>query len=133
MWDKYLEKTGKKIIKKFEHLNFIDDYDLKIGFVRSYEKKSKSGKMVLGECKKVNEVYQAYIPYDFLIIVYDRNVFDLDENQIKVLLLHELMHITIGPQGPTIAPHDVEEFNYIINKLGIHWLDNQETPDILEV
>ena len=56
----------------------------------------------------------------------------LNENQIKVLMLHELRHIGMGDRGLTIVPHDIEDFSDILEKYGLDWNEyGKELPDIL--
>lgn len=97
-----------------------------VGFISStIEKKIGKTKMVLGECKKVQELYSLFCPFDFLIIIYEPNCEGLTEDQMKILIWHELNHIGIDEDGETyINPHDVEEFDDIIKAHGIHWTDN---------
>ena len=89
------------------------------------EQKTKNRKFVLGECKLVQNIYKLFCPYDFLIIIYDVNAASLSPDQMKILIEHELRHMgydfTKGEPTPYIVPHDVEEFDKIIEKWGLHW------------
>lgn len=130
--DPETEAIANKIIAKFPEFDFIKVMDLKIGFVRSYETKNKDGKAVLGTCEKVNEKYKAYLPYDYIITIYYNNAYYLNDNQYKLLIYHELKHITIGNRGLAIRPHDVEDFRDILRDFGLSWSNiNSEVPDIL--
>jgi hypothetical protein len=131
--DPETEAIAQRIINKFPEFGFILDMGLKIGFVRSYETKNKDGKAVLGTCEKVNEKYKAYLPYDYLITIYYNNAYYLNDNQYKLLIYHELKHITIGNRGLTIRPHDIEDFRDILRDFGLSWssINNSEVPDIL--
>lgn len=104
--------------------------DLDIAYLSSgREKKLQGGKVVYGECVKVNQtMYGWCCPYDFMIIIYDMNIAHLDESQLRILIEHELMHIGIDEESGDetryyIVPHDVEEFNEIIRKYGLRWSD----------
>lgn len=94
-----------------------------VGFISSTKKKMiGKTKAVLGECKKVSDLYKLFCPYDFLIIIYEPNCEGLREDQIKILLWHELCHVGIDEDGEGyIVPHDVEEFDRIITEHGLHW------------
>lgn len=96
---------------------------ISVGFISSMkEKKHGRTKLVLGECKKVTDLEKLYCPHDFLIIIYDRNCEGLTDDQMKILLWHELEHIGIDENGEFfVKPHDVEEFDNIINAHGLHW------------
>ena len=94
-----------------------------VGVVRSSKKKVVSrDKIVFGECKKIDEIYKIYCPYDFLIIIYEENCAEFSEEQMRILLYHELLHIGIDDKGkPYKKAHDVEEFDEIIREHGLHW------------
>lgn len=127
-----LQALAKKIIKKLPELHHILDFDIKVGYVRSYERKTKDGKATLGDCRKVNTVYGAYLPFDFIITIYDMNVGHLSDNQIKILMLHELKHIGIGDRGFCIVPHDIEDFLDITDEHSTRWNElGAEVADIL--
>lgn len=97
---------------------------ISVGFITSNkEKKYGRTKLVLGECKKVSDLQKVFCPYDFLIIIYEANCAGLSDDQMKILIWHELNHIGIDPKNGDfyVKPHDVEEFDDIINAHGIHW------------
>lgn len=122
---------ANRIIKHFPELYFIKEYDIKIGYVKSYEKK-QGEKVTYADCRKVPEVYKAYLPYDFIITFYERNTGFFNENQLKILMYHELRHIGIGEKGLKIVPHDIEDFKDILKEYGLDWGEpGQEVPDIL--
>lgn len=104
----------------------ILDAGISVGFISS-DKQKKHGriKLVLGECKKVDELHKLFCPYDFLIIIYDRNCEGLTDEQMQILIWHELNHIGIDPETGDffVKPHDVEEFDDIIREYGLHWQD----------
>jgi len=130
-----IEEIAQSVISSVSELGFIDQMKIKIGYVRSYERKIKKGRAVLGDCRKVNTVFGAFIPYDFIVTIYSLNTSGLSDKQMKILIWHELRHITISERGLTIAPHDVEDFDSIIESCGLHWdgMSNAELPDICEV
>lgn len=136
VWDSFpdeeMKELGNKIIDKFEHLQFIRDLDIQIGYVKCTEPKQEKGERVLGECVKVKTYLKAWLPYDFIIVFYDLNIDYLDENQIKILMLHELQHIGIGLKGFKINEHNVKDFSNIITAHTLNWADyDQENIDIL--
>jgi predicted metallopeptidase len=130
--DPETKAIAEKIICKYPEFDFITAMGIKIGFVRSYETKNKDGKAVLGTCEKVNEKFKAFLPFDYIITVYKNNVYYLNDNQYKLLIYHELKHITIGMKGLTIRPHNVEDFKDILKAFGLDWSNvNSVVPDIL--
>jgi predicted metallopeptidase len=129
-----LRELAEKVIAARPELNIIRDYDIKVAYVRSYEAKGSKGKSVNADCRMVNGVYTAFLPYDFIITFYEPNMYYMTENQQKVLMLHELKHIGIGERGLRIENHDIEDFKDILTTYGLEWngLD-ADVPDILQV
>lgn len=130
-----LAVLGKSVIKAIEELRFIDDYEIKIGYVLCYEEKIKNGKIIMADCRKVTNVYSAYIPFDFIITFYEPNICHLSENHKKVLMWHELKHIGINDKTLKteykIIPHDIEDFYSITDKFGTRWSEIEKIDDIL--
>ena len=127
-----LKVLGEKLISVMPELHIINDFEAKIGYVRSYEAKRDKGRQINADCRKVNGTYTAYLPYDFVVTFYEPNVYHMTENQKKILMLHELRHIGIGERGFRIENHDVEDFRDILTRFGIDWSGfDQEVPDIL--
>lgn len=128
---KKLEKLGKAIIDRFPEFGFIKEYDIRIGYVISYEKKG-GAKIVYADCRKLQEPLKAYLPFDFIITFYDDNTSMLNKKQMKILMYHELRHIGVGDKGLKIEPHTIEDFKDILEKYGLSWNEyGQEVPDIL--
>lgn len=97
-----------------------------VGFISCDKPKTiNKVKTVLGECRKVQPLEKLFCPHDFLIIIYEPNCEGLTEDQMKTLLWHELKHIGVDEDGEAIIiPHDVEEFDEIINARGLHWAED---------
>ena len=114
---------GKRVIKLHSDLSWLKESKIRIGYVSSdYEKKLAGGRLVFAECRKVSDLYQAFIPYDFLIVVYYPNAALLDEEQMQILMYHELLHIGIEASGKLyVVPHDIEDFYTVINQYGMGW------------
>ena len=130
-----LTLLGNSVISAIEELNFINDYEIKIGYVLCYEEKVKNGKMILADCRKVTNIYSAYIPFDFIITFYEPNICHLSENHKKVLMWHELKHIGINDKTLKteykIVPHDIEDFYSITDRFGTRWEEIENIDDIL--
>lgn len=114
------------LIKNEPLLNDIKESEVTILYLSSdYEKKSK-GKIVCGECEKIPDKYKWSIPADFTITIYEPNVIVFTDEQMKILLLHELLHVGIkftdgGEESYFVRPHDIEDFRHIIDKYGLDW------------
>ncbi|CQR71664.1 hypothetical protein SOV_04600 [Sporomusa ovata DSM 2662] len=127
-----LRHIGEQVISGMPELSYIPGYDIRVGYVLSYESKKKDGKIIAADCRKVTGPYKAYLPFDFIVTFYEPNMAYMTENQRKLLMLHELKHIGIGPKGIRIEPHDVEDFQSILDKYGLRWnAFGNDVPDIM--
>ena len=131
------EKIASEVIDSIEELHFIKELEIKVGYVKSYEEKMNKGNAVMADCRKVKEIYQCFIPFDFIITVYEPNVSFLTDNQMKALLWHELKHIGINEITLSltyrVVPHDIEDFYSIIDRLGTRWDEpGKDIEDITE-
>lgn len=99
--------------------------DVRIAYLTSDQEKKKDRKIVFGECHKVSPQYEWCCPYDFFIVLYEPNIADFTEEQLEILIRHELHHIGVeyADTGMKyyIKPHDVEEFWQIIEEHGLKW------------
>ena len=111
------EQMGNAIIGQL----FPKLLNVKIAWLSSDRAKMNNGKTVFAECAKVTEKYDWCCPYDFTITVYEPNVQNFTEEQMKILLEHELMHVGVDDGRFYVVPHDAEEFIEIIRKYGIDW------------
>lgn len=88
-------------------------------------KKKQGGGLILGQCIRVNKIYEWCCPYDFMIVIYDSNVVNLSDRQLRILIRHEMHHMGYDMAGneptPFLVPHDYEEFEIIMRKFGIDW------------
>ena len=98
---------------------------VRIAYLSSDEEKKKNKRIIHAECTKVDDKYSWCCRYDFFITVYESNIIDFTEEQIEILIEHELRHVGLDVSGKEpkyyIVPHDIEEFWDIINKYGLHW------------
>lgn len=120
------KKMAQTIIKNtLPHLE-----DVRIDFLISDEEKKKNTKLILGTCYKVKEMYQVYCPYDFIIVIYEMNCLNFTLSQYQTLVEHELRHCGIDDEGDErkfyCVPHDYEEFEDIINRVGLKWAEGGE-------
>lgn len=131
----YYQKIAEELIEKHPLLVHLkaakQGAGLKIIYLESdKEKQSKLGP-TYADYKKVSASERWAIDADFVITVYVLNVARLTEEQKKLLMLHELMHIGIkydkqGELTPFIVPHSVQDFRYILEKYGLDWDQNPQ-------
>lgn len=87
--------------------------------------------MTLGECEKVQSKNQWAMNYDYTITVYKKNVQHMDQDQLRVLIFHELLHIEIlydpetGKETYSVRKHDLQDFKSIIDRFGVNWAGNK--------
>jgi len=125
--DDYTE-IGHELIETEPELNELKESGLTIIFLASEDEKKKAGKLIFGQCEKVSEKYKWGIPCDFTITVFEPNVEDFTDDQIRILLFHELLHIGFNENSgePYVKPHDLEDFKVIIDRYGTHWSEVNE-------
>lgn len=113
---------GAELIRTVPSLRWINESEISVGHLTSDFKKTSNGRLVFGECRKVPAWAAPFIPYDFLIIIYEVNIMLFTPEQIKMLLHHELLHIEQSEKGTfRVKPHDVEDIREIIDKYGLDW------------
>lgn len=123
--EKYSEIASELINTEDVLLN-IRNSQATIVYLSSEHKKKSGNKLVFGQCEKVADKYKWGIPCDFTITVFEPNVEGFSEEQIKILLFHELLHVGIefnvdGSETYSVRPHDLEDFKLIIDKFGTDW------------
>ena len=129
-----LKELGDKVLDYFSEFSHIKNHGVRIGYLKSYERKKANGKAVGAECRIIKGVYTAYLPFDFVITFFYPNIHGMSENQLKILMLHELKHIGLNHKGYYLVPHDIEDFSDILTKYGLRWdAFNADVPDILEI
>lgn len=110
-------------------LEYIKNSQVSIAYLGSEHKKVENSKIIHAQCEKVQEKYKWGIPADFTITVFEPNVRGFSDEQMKILIFHELLHIHIeykdGEEKYSVNPHDLEDFRYIIDRFGSHWDEPQ--------
>ncbi len=124
------EKIGMELIEKhpvLENLKrFIQAERIKLIFLESTKARKSTSGTVYADCEKIADSKRWAIDADFVITVYKPNVQVFTKEQIKVLLLHELMHIGVeitekGTLKKYNVPHSVQDFRFILEKYGLNW------------
>lgn len=123
--EEYAE-MAKKIIDEEEMLSDIANSQATIVYLGSDYAKMSKGKVVCGECEKVADKNKWAIPCDFTITIYEPNCVGFSDEQMRILLFHELLHVGIeftddGSEKYSIRPHDYEDFKVVIDRYGTEW------------
>ena len=99
--------------------------DAQIAYLSSDLEKKSNRKVVYAQCEKVPDRFKWSVPFDFTITVFEPNVERFTDEQMRILLFHELLHVGIDLDGNEeqyyIVPHDIEDFRKIINEYGLDW------------
>lgn len=119
-------QLAAKIIEEEPLLTDIANSHATIIYLGSDNPKTAKGKTVCGEAEKVQDKNKWAIPADFTITVFEPNTAGFTEDQMRILLFHELLHIGIeftedGQEKYSIRPHDYEDFKIIIDRYGTEW------------
>ena len=127
--EKYAE-VARELIQTERSLEPIRDSSVTIIYLSSEHEKKQGSKLICGQCERVPEKYRWAVPADFTITVFEPNVERFTDHQIRILLLHELLHVGIEKDGNeevySLRPHDVEDFREIIERYGMDWGDYDE-------
>ena len=115
-----------EVIETEKSLIDIRNSHATFSFLVSDAQKKSKGKKVCAECEKVPDKYKWSIPADFTITVFEPNVEGFSEEQKRILMLHELLHVGIvfnedGSETYCTVPHDYEDFKEIIDRYGTEW------------
>lgn len=131
--NEHYAEIGMDLIQTEDALIDIANSQATIIYLSSEHKKLASGEKVLGQCEKVADKYKWGIPCDFTITVFEPNVEGMTEEQLRMLIFHELLHVGIeynadGTETYSIKPHDLEDFKLIIDRFGTDWskVDEEE-------
>lgn len=124
--NEHYSEIGMELIQSEDALVDIANSQATIIFLSSEHKKVSSGKKILGQCEKVADKYKWGIPCDFTITVFEPNVEGFTEEQLRILLFHELLHVGIefmsdGSERYSVIEHDLEDFKLIIDRFGTDW------------
>ena len=116
---------AQNLIRTREELSYITDFKIRIAYLACDSEKKSNRRIILADCTQVSPIYEWCCDYDFFITVYEPNVEQLTDEQIKILILHELYHIGVDNDGDEpkfyCKPHDVEEFDRIVDEYGLYW------------
>ena len=123
--DEYADLAAE-VIRERDDLHWISEESVRIGYLVSTALKTSHGRPVLGDCYKVPDRCRLFVPYDFLITLYAKNINGLPLDRMRLLLYHELLHVGMdkaadGPRYFIAPPHDIEDFRAITDAYGTGW------------
>lgn len=112
---------AQELINTRPELEDIRNGDVTVICLSSVHEKKKGDKKILGQAEKVSEKYKWGIPCDFTITIFEPNIEGFSDDQLKILIFHELLHIGVDAERLFIKPHDLEDFKAIIDEFGTDW------------
>lgn len=121
----FYAEIGDSLIQSDEELEYIRNSGVTIIYLSSDREKKSLGRLIFAECEKVPNKWKWSVPCDFTITVFEPNVERFTEEQLQILILHELLHVGIEKDGNEekyyVVPHDIEDFRVILDRYGIGW------------
>ena len=122
--DKEVLRIAEEVIAEYHP----ELQDCSIGFLFRSEGPVSAGKVTLGKARKIPAEQRVYMDYDFVIWLAEDWWRRLKPEQRVALIDHELTHCRMDDEEKAwIAPHDVEEFNCIIERHGFWWPQAEPT------
>lgn len=124
--NEHYAEIGMELIQSEPSLEDIKNSEITIMFLSSDMKKMEKGKLVLGQCEKIADKYKWGIPCDITITVFEPNIVGFTEEQLRILIFHELLHVDVTygkneTEAYGTKPHDLEDFKEIIDRFGTDW------------
>ena len=130
MEDPKLEELANAVIKE-NMMDWLNPIKIKFLFVVP-----EISRTVHGRCIRPSGELKHFGKFDVLIEFSHKIWQSISDDTRKLLMLHELLHITIqkakkdGEEDKVVlAPHDVNDFYTIISKHGVEWF--REYKDIV--
>lgn len=120
-------KIAEELIDQEPELFQLKRSSARIAYLESDAAKKSGDFETLGECEKVQSKNQWAMNYDFTVTIYKKNTEHLDQDQLRVLIFHELLHIDIyydpetGAETYGIRKHDLQDFKTIVDRYGVDW------------
>lgn len=119
---------GAELIDTDDALIDIRNSQATIIYLSSDYAKTDKGRLVCGQCEKVQDKYKWGIPADFTITLFEPNIKGKSDEAIRRIILHELLHVGItfnddGTETYSINPHDIEDFKLLIDRYGTDWAE----------
>ena len=115
------QQIAQELIEERDELALLRGSDVQIILLSSDLEKKQNDRIIYGQCEKVPSKYKWGIPCDFTITIFDKNITDFSDKQLRILIFHELLHVGVDDERLFIRPHDLEDFKLIISEFGVDW------------
>ena len=123
----HYKEIAEELIRTEPKLAYIRDSPVRIAYLESDAARRKGRDCIVnGQCEKVASKNRWAINYDFTVTLFLPNIEGFTEDQIRILLFHELLHVGIeygdeGSETYSLRQHDLEDFRVIIDRYGTSW------------
>ena len=119
-------RIGSELIRTEASLADVRNSDATIVYLASDKAKASGGRAVLGECERVPDKWMWAVEADYAVTVYEPNVSHMGEEQLRILIFHELLHILIDydkdeNEVHRIRQHDLQDFREVVDRFGVDW------------
>ena len=126
--NKRYEEIGRELVETEPALAHIRGSEARIVYLSSDAERKSGGRPVLGQCERVPGKWKWAVPADFAVTLFEPNVRGLDDERIRIVIYHELLHVGIEPkkdggESHQILPHDVEDFLAVVERFGLRWAE----------
>ena len=123
--DRYAQ-LGQALVDTEPSLARVRESHATIVYLASDAATASRGRAVLGQCERVPDRWKWAVPADFCITVFEPNVAGMTDDQLSVLILHELLHVGVfenkdGDEVYRTVPHDLEDFREVVERFGMGW------------
>ena len=126
---------GRDLIENEEIFEMLKKHGTKILYLESEKEVKKNGQIIFAECKKMSATTKSLLTAgvieenmlpDFFVIVYKERVKNFTPEQLRILIMHELLHIAVeedseGKPKYGTNKHDLNDFYYIVQRFGVDW------------
>lgn len=117
----YLRELAERVTNTHKDVSELKDKLSAIAFLTCDSGKKTNGKKIFADTQKVSDKIKAITGLDFIITFYTPNYMEMTEEQMEILMRHELLHCGYFENKASIVPHDVEDFKAIISEYGVDW------------
>ena len=115
------QKICNELIEEMPEFEILKTVTI-ICLASELEKKT-NGKVILGQTEKISAKYKWGIPCDFTITFFEPNISHMTNQQLRILMYHELLHVGVEDDRLFIRPHDLEDFKAVIEQYGVNWAE----------
>lgn len=115
------QKICNELIEEMPEFEILKTVTI-ICLASELEKKT-NGKVILGQTEKISAKYKWGIPCDFTITFFEPNISHMTNQQLRILMYHELLHVGVEDDRLFIRPHDLEDFKAVIEQYGVSWAE----------